>query len=37
MAALEAKLERRFAEQSLWLFAAWASLLIPIIGILLRG
>jgi hypothetical protein len=33
MAQLEAKLERRLGEQSRWLFAAWLSLLIPIIGL----
>jgi hypothetical protein len=30
-------MERRFAEQSRWLFAAWATLLIPIIGLWVRG
>jgi len=30
-------MERRFAEQSRWLFAAWASLMIPIIGLWFRG
>jgi hypothetical protein len=33
LALLEARLERRLGEQSRWLFAAWASLLIPIIGL----
>jgi CRP-like cAMP-binding protein len=37
MAALEATMERRFAEQWRWLFAAWASLMIPIIGLWFRG
>ena len=35
-AQLEAKLERRLGEQTRWLFAAWASLLIPIIGLWMR-
>ena len=34
---LEATLERRLAEQTRWLFGAWAALLIPIIGLWLRG
>jgi hypothetical protein len=37
IAQLEAKLERRLGEQSRWLFAAWLSLLIPIIGLWVRG
>ena len=37
VAQLEAKLERRLGEQSRWLFAAWLSLLIPIIGLWVRG
>jgi hypothetical protein len=36
MAGLEAKLERRLGEQTRWLFVAWASLLIPIIGLWMR-
>lgn len=35
-AQLNATLERRLAEQTRWLFAAWASLLIPIIGLWFR-
>jgi hypothetical protein len=35
-AQLEAKLERRLGEQTRWLFVAWASLLIPIIGLWMR-
>jgi len=31
------KLERRLGEQSRWLFFIWASLLIPIFGLYLRG
>jgi hypothetical protein len=34
---LEATLERRLAEQTRWMFGAWAALLIPIIGPWLRG
>ena len=34
---LEALLERRLGEQTRWLFVAWASLLIPIIGLWIRG
>jgi hypothetical protein len=30
-------MERRFGEQARWMFAAWASLLIPIIGLWIRG
>jgi len=37
VAELDAKLERRLGEQSRWLFAAWASLLIPIIGLWIQG
>jgi hypothetical protein len=33
---LEVTLERRLAEQTRWLFGAWAALLIPIIGLWLR-
>ena len=36
LAMLEAKLERRLGEQTRWLFVAWASLLIPIIGLWMR-
>ncbi len=36
-AELAALLERRLGEQARWLFAAWASLLIPIIGLWMRG
>ena len=36
-ADLNATLERRLGEQTRWLFVAWASLLIPIIGLWLRG
>ena len=36
MAGLEARLERRLGEQTRWLFVAWASLLIPIIGLWMR-
>ena len=36
-AELNATLERRLGEQTRWLFAAWASLLIPIIGLWIRG
>ena len=36
MAGLEAKFERRLGEQTRWLFVAWASLLIPIIGLWMR-
>jgi hypothetical protein len=37
MALLEAKFERRLGEQIRWLFLAWASLLIPIIGLWMRA
>jgi BMFP domain-containing protein YqiC len=36
LAELQATLERRLGEQTRWLFAAWASLLIPIIGLWMR-
>jgi hypothetical protein len=36
-AQLNATLERRLGEQTRWLFAAWASLLIPIVGLWMRG
>jgi len=36
MALLEAKFERRLGEQIRWLLLAWASLLIPIIGLWMR-
>jgi len=36
-AELMALLERRLGEQTRWLFVAWASLLIPIIGLWMRG
>jgi hypothetical protein len=35
-AELNATLERRLGEQSRWLFAAWASLLIPVVGLWIR-
>ena len=34
---LHAVLERRLGEQTRWLFAAWASLLLAIMGLWLRG
>jgi hypothetical protein len=37
LAEFEARLERRLGEQTQWLFVAWASLLIPIIGLWIRG
>jgi hypothetical protein len=37
VASLHAVFERRLAEQTRWLFVAWASLLIPIIGLWIRG
>jgi oligoendopeptidase F len=37
VADLHAALERRLGEQTRWLFLAWASLLIPIMGLWLRG
>jgi hypothetical protein len=37
VADLLAVLERRLGEQTRWLFPAWASLLIPIMGLWLRG
>jgi hypothetical protein len=36
-AEMNATLERRLGEQTRWLFLAWASLLIPIIGLWMRG
>jgi hypothetical protein len=30
-------IERRLGEQTRWLFVAWASLLIPIMGLWIRG
>ena len=36
-AELNATLERRLGEHTRWLFVAWASLLIPIMGLWLRG
>jgi len=36
MAELNAMLERRLGEHTRWLFVAWASLLIPIIGLWIR-
>jgi hypothetical protein len=36
-AELKATLERRLGEQTRWLFLTWASLLIPIIGLYVRG
>jgi hypothetical protein len=36
-ANLHAVLERRLGEQTRWLFVAWASLLIPLLGLWLRG
>lgn len=36
-ANLHAVLERRLGEQTRWFFVAWASLLIPIIGLWFRG
>jgi hypothetical protein len=36
-AEMNAALERRLGEQTRWLFLAWASLLIPIIGLWMRG
>ena len=35
-ALLNATLERRLGEQARWLFVAWASLVIPIMGLWLR-
>jgi DNA anti-recombination protein RmuC len=34
---LHAVLERRIGEQTRWLFLTWASLLIPIVGLWIRG
>jgi hypothetical protein len=36
-AELTATLERRLGEQTRWLFVAWVSSLIPIIGLWIRG
>ncbi len=36
-ADLRAVLERRLGEQTRWLFVAWASLLIPLAGLWIRG
>ncbi|MBI3567657.1 MAG: hypothetical protein HY084_05575 [Gemmatimonadetes bacterium] len=36
MAELETRLERRLGEQARWMFAAWLSLMIPLIGLWLR-
>jgi hypothetical protein len=36
-AETQAHLEQRLAEQTRWLFVMWASLLIPIIGLWIRG
>ncbi len=36
-ADLHAVLERRLAKQTRWFFVAWASLLIPIVGLWFRG
>ena len=36
-AELKATLERRLGKQTRWLFLTWASLLIPIIGLWIRG
>jgi hypothetical protein len=36
LAMLETRLERRLGEQTRWLFVAWATLLIPIIGLWMR-
>jgi DNA anti-recombination protein RmuC len=37
LASLEATLERRLGDQTRWMFVAWASLLVPIIGLWMRG
>jgi uncharacterized small protein (DUF1192 family) len=37
VADLHAVLERRLAEQTRWLFVAWASLLIPVMGLWIRS
>jgi hypothetical protein len=37
VADLHAVLERRLGEQTRWQFLAWASLLIPIVGLWMRG
>lgn len=36
-AEFEVRIERRLGEQTRWLFVAWASLLIPILGLWYRG
>ena len=36
-AQLMAKVEQRLGEHARWLFVAWASLLIPIVGLWIRG
>jgi DNA anti-recombination protein RmuC len=36
LAGMEATLERHLGEQTRWLFVAWASLLIPVIGLWMR-
>jgi hypothetical protein len=37
IAGLEAAQERRLGEHTRWMFAAWAAMLIPIIGLWFRG
>ena len=37
VADLHGVIERRLGEQTRWLFVAWASLLIPIMGLWIRG
>ncbi len=37
MSAIEATLERRLASHTRWMFAVWAALFIPIIGLWFRG
>lgn len=37
MSAIEATLERRLAAHTRWMFAVWAALFIPIIGLWFRG
>ena len=37
VADLHSVLERRLAEQTRWLFVAWASLLMPVMGLWIRG
>lgn len=36
-ARFDAKLERRLGERTRWLVVTWATLLIPIVGLWLRG